>query len=54
MHDPGHTVGTLLGENGADTKDVSDQLGHASISITAYIYPGAQAGPPPAQCPRPR
>ena len=44
MHDLRHTVATLLYSAGAQTKAVSDHLGHASIQITADLYTGRAAG----------
>lgn len=38
VHDLRHSHATLLQDMGADIKDVSDELGHSSISITGDIY----------------
>ncbi len=38
LHDLRHGAATLAHTAGADLKTVKDQLGHASIAITAHLY----------------
>ena len=38
FHDLRHSYASLLGEQGAPSKYVQEQLGHASIQVTMDIY----------------
>lgn len=38
LHDERHATATTLHESGMDVKDISDFLGHGSISTTADMY----------------